>query len=180
MRIAIDLDDVVIDLTTQWIKEYNEFTGDTAKWSDFNQWDFSRCVKYPISLYTFLEPPNRIYDRCEAVTGALDAIRALEREFDVIYLTAEFQPSKLTWLRKHDLVDAFEKMPSNLVIATNKSLIKADMLIDDKAVNVIKYPQGGLIFAKPWNNLEVLPNKVQRVEGWSEVLEYLGVRTWED
>lgn len=178
MRIAVDLDDVVIDLTPTWIREYYQLTGDLVKFEDLNQWDFSKLVKYPSNLYSLLEPHNEIYNHCAPVEGALDAIKALEREFDVVYVTAEFQPSKLKWLRRYNLVDATEKHPSNVVVASNKSLVNASMLIDDKPINVIKYPAGGYIFAKPWNETPVLPNKVQRLDGWQAIIENIGLLSY--
>jgi 5'(3')-deoxyribonucleotidase len=72
---------------------------------------------------------------------------------------------KYRWLQRH-----FSFIPpSNYVFCGNKSILRADYLIDDLAKNLLRFEGQGLLYSAPRNLAET---GFQRVNNWAEVAAY--------
>lgn len=172
MRIAIDVDDVIVDLMPTWLAEYNRQSGETLMPNDMTQWDMSKLVKDSKMLYAILDTP--IWNEAKPVRGAGMAVyKMLRADIDVIFVTAQYNKSKVEWLIKHGYIEA--ERDRRFVVASDKSLIDADALIDDKAENVIRFPAGGVIFARPWNDIKLWPTNVERLDNWEQIIKYMDI-----
>lgn len=168
--IAVDVDDVCIELVRRWIDLYNQDTGDNLRIEHVTDWDISKFSKIePKSdVYKYLSDPA-LYDDVGLVTGALwgvDMLRKMNNK--VIFVTAASPntiASKYKALRKY----GFLKSAEDLIMAQDKSIIKADLLLDDKYENVKSVPNGWL-FTRPWNKRYEYPN---RVHTWAEFINKL-------
>lgn len=174
MRIAVDIDDVIIDLAPVWLGEYNRLSGESLTPGVMTQWNWTPLVKDAELLYSLLDTP--IWQHAMPVRGAGMAIyRLLRAGHDIVYVTAQYNKSKVDWMIRHGYIT--EEKDRRFVVASDKSLISADMLIDDKPENVIRYPKGGIIFARPWNDIGLWPVTVERIDGWPRILDHFGLRT---
>jgi 5'(3')-deoxyribonucleotidase len=99
-----------------------------------------------------------------------------------VYVTAAVTPAKIEWMQRFDLISRGKTLDRRFIVCSDKRLINADIIIDDKAETVFQWPspKTGILFAKPWNNVRMWPERLQRLDGWSEVLDYLSLRTLDE
>ena len=82
---------------------------------------------------------------------------------------------KAEWLERWELIKNTEhRMDPALIICSNKKLINADILIDDRLETIKEWPNKGIVFAQPWNVLSAEEAvRYTRCNGWSETMKYL-------
>jgi 5'-nucleotidase len=171
MIIAIDVDGVVVDLVTQVLAIYNARYVDDIPVEKITDWDIDQFVKPEcgMKIYEIFEAPG-IYDFVEPFPGALNTINWLrEVGHRVVFVTTPAPGTegvKQKWLIQH----GFLPLPSygyssDYVEARDKSLIAADLLLDDNYDNVLKFPGIGVLMEQPWNR-----NKPYgwRVKNWHD------------
>lgn len=183
MKIAVDLDDVVLDfvggLKSAIKKEYNyDLTDDQI--TEFNLGP----VLNPIvgeNWWTWLREHDWIWPNFTAVDGAMGALRTLRREGHyLVCVTSKpkwAEASVWKWLGKW-------RPPFQQVIITSKEDVKADftdadILIDDKIDNVVQWAKTGrraILFTRPHNLSYAVPEGANmiRAAGWSDVLNIIG------
>jgi 5'(3')-deoxyribonucleotidase len=103
--------------------------------------------------------------------GAQEALEKLSEKYDIYIATAamEFPLSfapKYEWLRLHFPFIS----PMRYIFCGDKSVLKADYLIDDTAKHLEGFHGEGLLFTAPHNIHE---DRFRRVDSWSEVLALL-------
>jgi 5'(3')-deoxyribonucleotidase len=136
ITIAIDVDDTVSELVPNWLRIYNKDFNDNLKKEDIVDWNISQFVKPEAKgmIYNYIRKP-RVFRTAKPMENALLIIDKLrEKAQRIIYVTAnDGAGAKLPWLFKHGFIHTSE----DFVVAYDKSLIRADILIDDKPENVI-------------------------------------------
>ena len=151
--IALDCDDVVLDLISSWLSSYNRKFDDNLKEESITEWNISEFVKPEAksAIYDFIHKP-RVFSKAKPVDGALEAVNYMkEHNSRVIYVTANDPANvKFGWLKDHGFIENKD----DLIVASEKSLIIADMIIDDKYENVYYFNGKGVLFTKPWNKSE--------------------------
>ena len=131
LTIGIDVDGVVADLNTEWLKRYNKDYDDNLTHADIITWDIHNFVKKQcgFKIYDYIEDPG-IYDVILPTSpDAVIGINRIKHESDrVVYITTSTlgaSGAKFKWLKKWGFIDDIK----NYVEATDKTLIKADILI---------------------------------------------------
>jgi 5'(3')-deoxyribonucleotidase len=72
---------------------------------------------------------------------------------------------KYRWLQRH-----FPFIPAtNYVFCGNKSILRADFLIDDQPRNLVHFEGCGLLYTAPHN---IAINGFTRVDNWQQVADY--------
>lgn len=182
MRIAIDVDDVVLNLMDSWLDRYNKIKGTSFQKHQMKDWDLVKNGLEP-EVYNILRVSgDDIYWNATPVDGVHSAIRLIEQAgYEIIYVTSAVSgtiDAKIEALEKHGFLKKSKSIDDRLIVAGRKYLVDADILIDDKPENIIKwpYPRKGILFNQPWNeNIMLLPERAVRCDGWREVLEHLGL-----
>lgn len=106
---------------------------------------------------------NGIYAELQPITGSIEAIKKILKNYDAYILTAApwHNPSawsdKLIWVKKF-----IPQMKKRLIISHNKHLNKGDFLIDDNTYNGASNFQGKLIRYGS-----------DEFKDWDKILEYL-------
>lgn len=139
-KVMIDMDDTLCD-----------FTG--AAWEALKK---NPAIKFPQSQYGF-------FTNLKPIEGAISTFQLLNEYYDVwiltrpSYLNPLCYTEKRVWVENHLGIDACKK----LILCPDKSLIKADYLIDD-----IEHKG----FEGEWIKFERIP-----VDGrdWAGIKEYL-------
>lgn len=150
LLIGVDVDDVVLNLMDNWLSIYNHDFNDNLKKEQVTDWDVSRFV-HPLAktrIYEYLEN-GLIFSNSKPVEGALNGIHILKSlGYRIIYITAT-NPSdiKFEWLSRNGFIDESD----DFVVAKDKSLIRASMLIDDNYDNVSSFLGIGVLMNQPWN-----------------------------
>lgn len=167
MIIALDVDDTVLDLMTKWLSLYNQRYGDNKQKSDITQWNFSYLLKPECGdkIYEYLQYPN-LYDDMEEIEGALDGVKKLrDMGHRIVYVTAGMAKGK--YIRLKEL--GFLEKEEDYVEARDKSLILADLIIDDRPFNIWQFKgKYGIVFDEPWSKDEDLE---YHAKDWKEIVK---------
>lgn len=147
LTILVDLDGTVVDLMSVWLDCYNaEMAEDDEEVHIENvSTELSKCCRAGKRVYEFLNRDGW-FRHLPELDGAVDAVKELhDQGHRIIICTSPGQsvyaPSdKFAWVQDHM---PFLKLPNDLIIAHDKHLICADVLIDDN-------PRKAGPFRKAW------------------------------
>ena len=166
--IACDVDDTVLNLMPDWLKMYNEACGDNLTKEQVTDWDISQFAKEGKKIYEFLKLPH-LFRNATPIEGALDGVKFLRTiGARVVFVTFnDVADSKLEWLHDHGFLSRLE----DFYVARDKSLIRADIIIDDNCNNVISFTHGrGILVNRPWN---VKYDYTPRAYNWGDIVKYV-------
>ncbi|GFN34111.1 5' nucleotidase, NT5C type [Paenibacillus xylaniclasticus] len=117
----------------------------------------------------FVNEP-RFFRDLAVIEGSQQVIRELSEHYEIFFTTAAMEhPSSFTckyeWLREH-----FSWIsPMNDAFCGDKSIIRADCLIDDSPRHFERFQGHGILFTAPHNIYET---GYIRVNNWHEVRDY--------
>jgi 5'-nucleotidase len=170
--IAFDIDSVLAEIMEPWLSRYNKDYDDTLTQEKITNWEIHSFCKPKCShrIYDYLTPD--LYDETKPIPGALQAVHNARRLGRVIFVTsAAYTPGrKFAWLKDN----GFFPKEHDYVECRDKSLIKADVMIDDYETNLASFPRG-ILFDQPWNQHSKL-FRICNFDGFEGVLkERLGM-----
>jgi 5'(3')-deoxyribonucleotidase len=173
MRIAADLDGVVVDLHEAWLDEYHRISGHRLWKEDITDWDMGKFFRpeYAVQAFGMLKEPH-LFRACRPIEGALEAILSLRiLGHEVFFVTAgplEVAAEKYVWLLQRKFLDS----PDDLIVSRQKHRIHADALIEDSPTNLDKFEGIRILFDQPWNRKPKMFNSFRRASRWSDVSEF--------
>ncbi len=173
--IGVDVDGVVADLHTEWLRRYNEDFNDTLKVEDIAHWGITEIVKPECGkqMFRYLDGGD-IYDDVKPIKGARTAIAILRsRGSRVVFVSSCITgtaDAKCRWLEQHGFLEHGKYTQRDFITSADKSLIKAHWLVDDRAETLDEFPGRTLLFDQPWNQLS---NRHKRLHRWSEVTDII-------
>jgi 5'-nucleotidase len=171
LRIAIDMDEVMADSLSRHLQLYNDEFGTALCKQD---------LQGPLHLAVPEAHRRRIDEIAlsdgffwdlDVMPGCQDVIRELTKRYDVFIVTAamEFPNSflpKHAWLQEHfPFLDI-----RNVVYCGDKSIVDADIMIDDRIRNLEQFEGVKILFSAPHNLNE---KRFLRMNSWAEVRELL-------
>jgi 5'-nucleotidase len=176
LTILCDIDGVVGCLLEEWLRLYNEDSGDNLSPQDIKTWGVHEFVKpgWEERIYDYLWM-DHLYDYVLPFPKAIQSIYEL-RDWGntVIFVTSGLQPAKINWLRRYNLIDHdLWRSDPNWVIATNKSIFKGDIMIDDYPKNLEKFEGDGYLMDAPYNQEE---KRYQRIYSLADAVYLIGHR----
>lgn len=175
-RILVDVDAVTADLMPVWLGLYNKEYGDILEPKDIFKWGIHEIVKPECgaAIFGYLEHPT-LYDDVKPIDGAISSIRWLrQHSYDVRFVTSGVFESKIRWLGRHGLLMSENHLYSpDVVVAHDKSIIRADIMIDDNPENCEMFKGKSILFAQPWNEQYSGHSAWFRADGWADVIQYL-------
>lgn len=174
--IAVDVDDVVADLIGEWLRVYNYRYDDRLTADDITSWSISaqttKCTTD--ELFAIIKEPA-FYEGVIPCPRARNGIYALlAAGYRVIYATSctpGSEQAKNDWLVKWGFLTD-ENRRRDFVAVTDKSLVRADFLFDDRIENVETFKGQGVLVRRPHNSLEAWRCPVQ-VRGMEDALGFL-------
>ena len=169
MIILVDVDNVVADLVSEWVRLYNIDFNDNLKVEDITEWDMTKFVSDECGtrIYDYLKLDS-LYDRVEPIPHARDGVLTLrEMGHRVVFASAGvWSSAKYRWLERHDFNTGV--FASDYIVAYDKSLLHGDLLIDDGFHNIKNFgSQNSILFTQPWNRKEKWSN---RADSWKDIL----------
>jgi 5'(3')-deoxyribonucleotidase len=167
-RICIDMDEVMADAVAEHLLRYNRDFEEQVTKADLHGkwiWDVVSQDRHPA-----LEAHLRSEDFFEVLEVMADAQRVVERlqdRFEVFVATAAMEvptsfQAKYRWLGKYFPFIS----PSHIVFCGDKSILRADFLIDDNPRQLRRFQGEGILFSSPHN---VNVTGFRRVEDWLAV-----------
>ena len=171
LRICVDMDEVMADTLGEHLRRYNQrFAANIllADIEDKGLWD--AVGEDRIEELRELIHAEDFFEDLEVMPGAQEILLDLHQRFEIFIATQamsvpnSFGP-KYRWLQRH-----FPFLPpSRYVYCGNKSILRADYLIDDTPRNLEIFQGIGLLFDAPHNRGT---RGFTRVRNWQEIAEY--------
>ena len=167
-RICVDMDEVMADALGEHLTRYNRDYDEQITIADLEGkwlWDVVSTDRHH-SLESYL----RSEDFFEGLAVMPDSQRVLQRlqmNYEVFIATAAMEvptsfQQKFRWLGKY-----FPFIPaSHIVYCGDKSILKADYLIDDNPRQLRRFQGEGILYSSPHN---VGVKGFKRVKDWLEV-----------
>ena len=167
-RIALDMDEVIADVFPKFLMLYQEAFGKPLEREAY--WG-KKIYEIPgVELMKdHLYRPGFFRD-LPVIEGAIAGVQRLMEDYEVFITTAaqEFRHSlgdKHDWLQEH--FPFISKR--NYVMCGDKSILKADYMLDDHAYNFKNFEGQGVLYTASHNLDETA---YPRVNNWKEVLAY--------
>jgi 5'(3')-deoxyribonucleotidase len=171
--IALDVDDIIISFIPRLIFLYNKDFKDNLKIEQITDWNLLKFVnkKCGKKIYDYIESPD-IYSMTNPVKDSLWGVNTLkELGYRVIYVTVNnYGNAKYEWLLNHGYMDTGK----DFVATEDKSLIKADMLLDDNFKNIKNFDGIGWLMTRSWNLKYQCKN---RVKNWKDFIKKIKKET---
>ena len=170
-RICVDMDEVMADTLAEHIRRYNQTFDEEVTPEDLagkGLWEVTPLDRQA-QLRAFLDAED-FFEDLPLMPDAQPVLKDLSTRFEIYIATqAMAVPNSLgpkyRWLQRH-----FPFIPpAHYVFCGDKSILRADYLIDDLPKNLLRFQGQGLLYTTPRN----LPETAfLRVNNWQEVAAY--------
>lgn len=153
--IAVDVDEVVAALIPEWLRRYNFDYDDNLTADEADRWELDEIVKPACGkrIFNYLKEPD-LYDHVLPIPGARGAIyEMLATGHRIVYASScpyETAAQKRAWLLRWGFLTP-ANVERDFLPVTDKSLIAADVLFDDRPENVEAFKGMGVLIRQPHN-----------------------------
>jgi len=170
-RICVDMDEVMADTLAEHIRRYNQTFDEDVSADDLagkGLWEITPLDRQA-QLRAFLDAED-FFEDLPLMPGAQPVLKDLSARFEIYIATqAMAVPNSLgpkyRWLQRH-----FPFIPpTHYVFCGNKSILRADFLIDDQPRNLLRFEGQGLLYSAPHN---LMAEGFVRVNSWLEVARF--------
>ncbi|WP_185937157.1 5' nucleotidase, NT5C type [Chitinophaga polysaccharea] len=170
-RIAIDMDNVMADLTQHLLDVYAKEYGEVIDPERLNNIPEGSAFPEGVAM-KILRTPG-FFRGIPVMAGAREVVKALADQHEVFVVSAamEFPLSlaeKHAWLNEHFPFISWK----NIVFCGSKTIVEADYMIDDHDKNLSTFKGTPLLFTAP-HNLPLTDYK--RVNNWEEVAAFFAL-----
>jgi 5'(3')-deoxyribonucleotidase len=169
-RICVDMDEVMADAVAEHLLRYNRDFSESVTVADLEGkwlWDIVHHERHA-ALESYLRSED-FFAVLEVMPESQRVMRALQDRYEVFIATAAMEvptsfSAKYEWLGDH-----FPFIPaSHIVFCGDKSILKADYLVDDNPRQLARFHGEGILYTSPHN---VNVTGYRRVKNWLEVEE---------
>jgi 5'(3')-deoxyribonucleotidase len=170
-RICVDMDEVMADTLSEHLRRYNQ-TFDEAVGPEHlagkSLWEITPLDRQQ-QLRAFLDAED-FFEDLPLMPDAQDVLKQLSARFEIFIATQAMSvPNSLgpkyRWLQRH-----FPFIPpTHYVFCGNKSILRADYLIDDLPRNLERFEGQGILYTAPHN---LTTTGFVRVDNWPQVADY--------
>lgn len=167
-RIAVDMDEVMADALAEHLLRYNRDHNEKLTLKDLHGkklWDVV-AIEHHNTLEGYLRSED-FFESLTVMPESQRVMRLLQQKYEVFIATAAMEVptsfhQKFRWLERH-----FPFLPpSHIVYCGDKSIIRADYLIDDNPRQLRRFQGEGILFTSPHN---IAVKGFRRVNDWLEV-----------
>ena len=173
-RICVDMDEVMADTLAEHLRRYNEAFEEEVTPHDLvgkGLWEVTPADRQA-QLRAFLDAED-FFEDLALMPDSQHVLKELSSRFEIFIASqAMAVPNSLgpkyRWLQRH-----FPFIPpTHYVFCGNKSILRADYLIDDLPRNLLRFEGQGLLYSAPHN---LTATGFVRVNDWQEVADYFAV-----
>jgi 5'-nucleotidase len=170
-RICVDMDEVLADTLSEHLRRYNQEFDELVTVDDLagkGLWEVTPLDRQQ-RLRAFLDAED-FFEDLPLIPNAQQVLKDLTSRFEIFIATqAMTVPNSLgpkyRWLQRH-----FPFIPpTNYIFCGNKSILRADYLVDDLPRNLLRFEGQGLLYTAPHN---LTATGFTRVNDWDEVAAY--------
>jgi 5'(3')-deoxyribonucleotidase len=165
------MDDVMADTLAEHLRRYNQTFDEEVTPRDLvgkGLWEITPADRQQ-QIRDFFDAED-FFEDLAVIPGSQNVLQQLATRFEIFIATqAMVVPNSLgpkyRWLQRH-----FPFIPSaNYVFCGDKSILRADYLIDDLPKNLLRFQGQGLLYTAPRN---LTAEGFLRVNNWEEVATY--------
>jgi len=181
MKIAIDIDGVLLDIIVVYCEIYNRRYGtnykkkDVTRWDFFKDWNISEEKAFKIFYEIYADSMNVPF----IDENAPDIMKRLNELYDVDIVSArlpEYRSAVVNKLNSHNIRERVQyielvllhhkpydiKMKQNysIYVDDNPNLVEPIKKLEDRTL---------LLYDQPWNQHSICESNVYRVYDWEEV-----------
>ena len=170
-RIAIDMDETLVDTLSRHIQWYNEeFNQQLTKADLAGAKIYQRVPAEHVARVRAYPDDTRFFADLVPHDNAIAVIQTLHEHYEVVIATAAMEhptsfTAKYEWLVQHLPFLS----PMNFIFCGKKYLVNADYLIDDSARHFVGFKGTGVLYTAPHNVKD--PADI-RVDNWQQVLSF--------
>ncbi len=167
-RICVDMDEVIADAVAENLKRYNREFDDVLSVADMQGksiWEVIAPSRHE-AIERFLLSED-FFAVLNVMPDAQRVVRALQAKYEVYIATAAMEvptsfTAKYDWLARHFPFIS----PANVVFCGDKSILRADYLIDDNPRQLRRFHGQGVLFHSHHNTA---CDEFPRVKNWGDV-----------
>ena len=170
-RICVDMDEVMADTLSEHLRRYNQAFDEALTPADLagkGLWQVAPSDRQQ-QVRAFLDAED-FFEDLPLMPGSQEVLKDLAERFEIFVATqAMTVPNSLgpkyRWLQRH-----FPFIPpTNYVFCGNKSILRAEFLIDDLPRNLERFEGLGLLYTAPHN---LTAGGFTRVNNWPDVAAF--------
>jgi len=174
-RICVDMDEVMADTLAEHLRRYNKAFDEAVgpqHLAGKSLWEITPLDRQQ-QLRAFLDAED-FFEDLPLMPGAQDVLKQLSARYEVFIATQAMSvPNSLgpkyRWLQRH-----FPFIPpTHYVFCGNKSILRADYLIDDHPRNLERFEGQGILYTAPHN---ITTTGFVRVDNWRQVADYFATQ----
>ena len=177
--ILCDIDDTAWGLVypNAWLEIFNEKTGCNIKYEDIKSWAIDSYIpKEHRKLFWDILEMEELWDRIQPLPDSQKYIKAINEEYNFYFATSTHWSNATMKARRLQRLFPFIDVHKQLIIASNKHMLNADLILDDAEHNMLGFSGNKLLFTRPWNeDFNCAKHGVWRVNNWDEV--YKAIQT---
>ncbi len=168
-RILVDMDGVLADVYTRFLELYEEETGNRRSMDEII--GIKEGEAFP-EVFRWVETPG-FFRNIPVIPDSQRVLKLLNETYEIIVVSmaTEF-PASLTdkqlWLNDHFPFISWKQV----VFCGNKSLIPADLMIDDHFKNLDNFNGETIMFIQP-HNINNKDHRHKTVSTWAEIEKLL-------
>jgi 5'(3')-deoxyribonucleotidase len=164
------MDEVMADAVAEHLLRYNRDHNEHLTKQDLDGkwlWDVVARDRHP-ALEGYLQSED-FFEVLEVIPEAQRVMEALHEKYEVFIATAAMEvptsfTAKFRWLERHFPFIS----PAHIVFCGDKSILRADYLIDDNPRQLRRFSGEGILYSSPHNKYVA---EFRRVKDWLEVEE---------
>lgn len=169
MRILVDMDGVLADVYSQFLKLEFQETGILRKLEETN----GKLESEAFPFYEKHVKSKDFFRTAPLIKSSVEGLKYLNNKYEVIILSSATEfPQSLTekelWLNQFYPFITWQQM----VFCGRKDLVHGDIMIDDHPKNLSVFQGRKIIFTQP-HNIYVHNDSFERASGWNNIRELL-------
>jgi len=173
-RICVDMDEVMADAVAEHLLRYNRDYAAALTKADLNgKWIWDVVPPHAHARLDDYLRSEDFFDVLEVMRDSQRVLRSLQSHYEIFIATAAMEVptsfnAKFRWLARH-----FPFIPTtHIVFCGDKSILRADFLIDDNPRQLRRFSGTGILYDAPHN---AAVTGFRRVKSWLEIEEiFLG------
>ncbi|MDO4488132.1 MAG: hypothetical protein Q4B67_03485 [Eubacteriales bacterium] len=174
LTILVDMDDTIENLLDRWLDLLNERYGLDKKRDDITDWAMGQFFPgIPEEELLNVEQEKGFWDEVKPIEGAVEGLKKLIDDGHEVYIVTNASYQGLRERMDNCLFKYFPYLKwKNVIVTTNKHLIKGDVLIDDALHNHAGGEYKHILMDAPYNrSFDAEAAGYVRVHNWSEILD---------
>jgi 5'(3')-deoxyribonucleotidase len=169
ISIAVDMDGVLADTETHFIRYYENEFGEKVDRKSLLGIPENEAFPDKTAVQRYVRIPG-FFRTLPLIPGGVEAVKTLMKDFDVYIVSAAMEFPLSLFEKKEWLEEYFPFISwKNIVFCGDKRIIQTDYLIDDHIKNLDYFPGISIMFTASHN---IHYTHHQRVNNWDEILEY--------